>query len=120
MTYRPTFWEDLPDRRDPDERLVDDVPAYIAELIEDYTRHMAPRFDFTDERAFLRSLPETCTYHGDLVQDDLCYLVVRCMLGDPEAIDRFLADTSVPQMMRDRLAGDIARLRQHAKSLKLA
>lgn len=119
VTYRPTFWEDLPERRNPDERLVDDVPAYIAELVEDYTRHMAPHFDFTDERAFLRSLPETYTYHGDLVQDDLCYLVVRCMLGDPGAIDRFVADTAVPQGMRDRIAGDIARLREHAESLRL-
>ncbi|OZB18730.1 MAG: hypothetical protein B7X55_04470 [Rhodobacterales bacterium 34-62-10] len=65
MTYRPTFWEDFPDRRDPDERLVDDVPAYIEELVEDYS-YMAPWFDFMDERAFLRSPCETSAYCGDL------------------------------------------------------
>lgn len=99
---------------------MDDVPAYIEELVEDYTRSMAPRFDFTDEPAFLRSLTETYTYHGEFVQDDLGYLVVRCMLGDPEAIDRFVADTTVPQMMRDRLATDIALLKERAKCVRLA
>jgi hypothetical protein len=50
-------------------RLWGGVYAYIEELVQDYTRHIAPRFDFTDECAFLRSLPEPYSYHGDLAQD---------------------------------------------------
>lgn len=120
LAYMPTFWEDIPNRRNEDERLVDDVPDYIAELFEDYTQYIAPRFDFTGERAFLRSLPENYTYHGDPTQNILGYLIVRCMLGDPEAIDRFVADSRVPQIMRDELASDITVLKARAYSLRLA
>jgi hypothetical protein len=100
-------------------RLRGGVYAYIQELVQDYTRRIVTRFDFMDECAFLRSLPEPYTFHGEFVQHDLGRLVLRCMMRDPEAIGRLVANTPVPQMMRDRLAGAIARLREHPESIRL-
>lgn len=115
--YRPEFWEDIIDKNHDGERLVDDVPHYIVELVEDYNKHVAPDLDFEDEIALLRTLPATYQYHGYPMQDALLYLLTRCILGDLEAAAAFIADPPMPAAMLNKIAADIEQIRIAAPTL---
>lgn len=115
--YRPVFWEDITSKNHDGERIVGDVPDYIVELVGDYKKYVAPELDFEDEIALLRSLPETYEYHGYPMQDELLYLLTRCILGDLGAPAAFIADPPMPAAMLKRIVGDIERIRIAAPTL---
>ncbi|WP_417260171.1 hypothetical protein [Celeribacter sp.] len=115
--YRPSFWEDLSGTHDRDERALGEVPDYIVELIDDFEQHIAPMHSFENEDAFLHSLPPTYRYHGYPLQDELMYLLARCMLNDCNAIERFTSDDSIPLGLKERIADDISLIQAAAPKL---
>lgn len=114
---RPSFWEDFPGERGKDERLVDEVPEYIAELVADYEKYIAPQFDFSSEDAFLKSLPGSYRYFGYPLQDALHFILTRLILRDSRPFDTIVSDMALPPSIFESLSEDIERIRLAAPTL---
>lgn len=106
-SHHPYFWEEFPVAAQQNDRLIDDVPLYLAELLADYTKAVLAGFDLTSEDSFLRSAPSQYVYHGHPMQHDLTYLFVRCMSGDTDAPQRYSDDETIPLMVRQQLRAQI-------------
>lgn len=93
-----TFVEDAPDPT-MNQRLIDQVPTYVSDLITTCEKHVLVDFDFTSERAFLESMPRAYHHNADPFQDPINNVLKELLLGNLNAVDDLKTNPNIPPTM---------------------
>ena len=111
-----SFVEDEPNAA-RHERYIDDVPAFIEEVISTCETQFLNDFDLTSEEAFLRSLPDKYTFNAHPEIQPIGYILKEVLLGNKNAVRSFIDHGDLPAGRLETISGDIKKIEEYLATL---